>query len=116
MPSVARADDDEASASPANNEAAIALNKVLQVLQQDPSSASDACVDALKELHKTQDIVATDEARSKDQDLAVARDVLESDYEDATQICGADARTLCRTSSGKLPKLPPACAAIHAQP
>ncbi|WP_367160845.1 hypothetical protein ABUE34_06515 [Kozakia baliensis] len=92
------------------------LNKVLGVLQVQPDSASDACVEALKELHKTQKIVSDGESAGKNQDLDVARDVLESNYEDASQICGTDARTLCRTKINESPKLPALCTTLHAHP
>lgn len=97
------------------NDPATVLNRVLAVLQVQPDSVGDACLEALKELHKTQKIVSDDEADSNNQDAAVARDVLESNYEDANEVCGADARTMCRTKQGEMPSLPPLCAAMSAR-
>ncbi|GAJ28242.1 hypothetical protein [Acidomonas methanolica] len=97
------------------NAPARVLKRVLAVLQVDPAAASDACVSALEELHKTQGIVTNDESDSSNsakQELAVARDVLESDYDDTTEICGADARTLCRTKGNTLPKAAAPCQAL----
>ncbi|NVN39967.1 hypothetical protein, partial [Ameyamaea chiangmaiensis] len=89
------------------------LQRYLAVLQTSPDEASPACIDALKEMHKTQDQVTAEEGRTKDQDLEVARDVLASDTEDATQICGADAHRLC--DGGKQsPALVAACQALRA--
>ncbi|CAI9119987.1 hypothetical protein [Brytella acorum] len=104
LPLAAHAEDDTASRAPP-----AVLNRYLQVLQTDPDSASDACVAQLKELHKTQDIVATAEAGGKEEQTAVAKDVLESDYDDANEVCGTDARTLCRTKGNTLAKLPALC-------
>ncbi|WP_035447710.1 hypothetical protein [Asaia prunellae] len=98
------------------NDPASVLNRILAVLQTDPDSASDACVEALKELHKTQKIVANQDTDSSNQDAAVARDVLESDFEETIEVCGTDARRLCRTKSEADPKLPPLCTAIRPRP
>lgn len=98
------------------NDPASVLNRTLEVLQVEPDSASDACVEALKELHKTQKIVADQDTDSSNQDAAVARDVLESDFEEAIAICGTDARSLCRTKSDSLPKLSTLCPAALDRP
>lgn len=94
-----------------------ALNKILAVLQLDPNAASDSCVDALNELHKTEKVVASDQGdhsnRAK-QELPVARDVLESNFDDAAEICGADARTLCRSKGPTLPNGAATCDALRA--
>lgn len=75
------------------------LQKELSVLQTMPEQASDACITSLKELHETQGKLDAERERSHDQDLAVAQDVLESDYENAIEMCGPDARRLCGTSN-----------------
>ncbi len=99
------------------NDPASVLNRILGVLQTDPDSASDTCVEALKELHKTQKIVANqDTDSSNNQDAAVARDVLESDFEETIEVCGADARRMCRTKGDSDPKLPALCAAAQSRP
>ncbi|GAB6855651.1 hypothetical protein [Asaia astilbis] len=105
----------QAAPHPKNDPASI-LNRILAVLQTDPDSASDACVEALKELHKTQKIVADQDTDSTNSDAAVARDVLESDFEETIEVCGTDARRLCRTKSETQPKLPGLCAAIRPRP
>ncbi|GBQ90352.1 hypothetical protein [Asaia krungthepensis] len=105
----------QAAPHPKNDPASV-LNRILAVLQTDPDSASDSCVEALKELHKTQKIVADQDTDSTNQDAAVARDVLESDFEETIEVCGADARTMCRTRAETNPKLPPLCAAIRPRP
>lgn len=105
----------QAAPHPKNDPASI-LNRILAVLQTDPDSASDSCVEALKELHKTQKIVADQDTDSNNQDAAVARDVLESDFEETIEVCGTDARTMCRTKAESDPKLPPLCAAIRPRP
>ncbi|GBQ97404.1 hypothetical protein AA23498_2886 [Acetobacter nitrogenifigens DSM 23921 = NBRC 105050] len=71
------------------------LQKEVAVLQSDPDEASQACLDALKELHETQDKLSAEQERSHDQDIAVAQDVLESDFENAIEMCGPDARRMC---------------------
>ncbi|NIE80391.1 MULTISPECIES: hypothetical protein [Asaia] len=105
----------QAAPKPKNDPASV-LNRILAVLQTDPDSASDSCVEALKELHKTQKIVANQDSDSNNQDAAVARDVLESDFEETIEVCGTDARTLCRTKGEADPKLPAMCAAIRPRP
>ena len=103
LPLAAHAEDAASRSPPA------VLNRYLQILQTDPDSASDACVAQLKELHKTQDIVTAAEAGGKEEQTVIAKDVLESDYDDANEVCGTDARTLCRTKGNTLAKLPALC-------
>nr|WP_240162013.1 hypothetical protein [Gluconacetobacter azotocaptans] len=94
--------------------ASIQLQKDLAVLQGNPDAASQDCLDALKELHKTQDMVAAEEARTKDQDLEVARDVLETDFETAAQVCTPDAASLCdKSGASPTPAMAKACAALQ---
>ncbi|MCH4092605.1 hypothetical protein [Acetobacter sp.] len=71
------------------------LRKELAVLQADPEQASEACINAMKELRDTQAKISAAEERSSSADLTVAKDVLESDYENAIEMCGPDARRLC---------------------
>ncbi|MGF1275254.1 hypothetical protein [Acetobacter pasteurianus] len=89
---VARADDDP---PPRTNVPNVQLQKELAVLHFKPEAASPACIDALKELHKTQDMLKAEEARSHDQDLAIAEDVLESDFENSIEMCAPDVQRLC---------------------
>ncbi|WP_042786543.1 hypothetical protein [Acetobacter pomorum] len=87
-----RADDDPPSRTNVPN---VQLQKELAVLHFKPEAASQACIDALKELHKTQDMLKAEEERSHDQDLAIAEDVLESDFENAIEMCAPDVQRLC---------------------
>jgi len=89
------------------------LARDLAVLQVKPDAASQACVSALRDLHKTQDQITYEEKRTKDQDLPVARDVLDSNFEDATQYCGTDARRLCRTEGDNDPKFAASCGELR---
>ncbi|MFT8777601.1 MAG: hypothetical protein ABF893_13255 [Gluconacetobacter liquefaciens] len=106
-PAFAQADDDEAAAPPT----AMQLQKVVAVLQSDPNSTSQSCVDALTELHKTQDTLEAEQKRTNDPDMAVARDVLETDFETAVESCTADATALCE-KHGDAPKVARACTAL----
>jgi len=109
LATTAHAQDEQDETTAATAGISAVLGKQLAILQQKPDAASEACVNALKELHTTQDQIAKEEQHSKDQDLGVARDVLESDFENATQYCGADARTLCRTDTTHAAKMEAAC-------
>ncbi|MBB2202677.1 hypothetical protein [Gluconacetobacter tumulisoli] len=93
---------------------AVLLQREVGVLQTDPNATSPSCLDALKELHKTQDLVAAEESRTKDQDLEVARDVLETDFETAGQACAPDAESLCdKAGTSPSPALAKACAVLR---
>lgn len=96
-------DDEAAPASPA-----VALQKIVAVLQTNPNATSQPCVDALTELHKTQSTLEAEQNRTNDPDVDVARDVLEMDFETAVQTCRADATALCG-KGGNDPKLAKAC-------
>lgn len=89
--------EEELSAGHADAVPNAQLQKELGVLQTTPDQASEACINSLKELHETQGKLEAEQERTKDQDLAVAQDVLESDYENAIEMCGPDARRLCET-------------------
>ncbi|MDG6094710.1 hypothetical protein LOC54_06245 [Acetobacter sp. AN02] len=78
------------------------LQKEMTVLRFNPDETSDSCIHALKEMHETQEKLEKLEDRTNDPDLAVARDVLESDYEAALEMCGPDARRMCEASPGKM--------------
>lgn len=102
------AQDDEEAAAPST---AMQLQKVVAVLQSDPNSTSQACVDALTELHKTQDTLEAEQKRTNDPDVAVAQDVLETDFETAIQSCTTDANALCE-KHGNDSKVARACTAL----
>ena len=111
-PVAARADDGEAKTNdddPTINQQGFAINKILRVLQTNPDAAGDSCINALKEMHTSQDQLAQQEAKNNNQDLGVARDVVASDMEDVATMCGADARRLCRSPDGEKGKLAQAC-------
>lgn len=111
----ALADDDEPLSAGPGNVANAQLQKELAVLQSNPDEASEACVSALKELHKTQAQVDAEQQRTHDQDLAVAQDVLESDFENAIEMCGPDARRMCGTQNPSA-KLAHACETLGSIP
>ncbi|MFT8522117.1 hypothetical protein [Gluconobacter oxydans] len=117
-PVAARADDGEAKTNdddPTINQQGFAINKILRVLQTNPDAASDSCINALKEMHQAQTALSKEEGIDPEhnQDIGVARDVLSSEMEDVTNMCGADARTYCRTATSHPdPKLTAACNAL----
>ncbi|ACI50911.1 conserved hypothetical protein [Gluconacetobacter diazotrophicus PA1 5] len=96
--------------APAHGPAA-QVQRQVAVLQSNPNGVSRDCLDALAEVHKTQDTISAEEDRSKDPDLDVARDVLETDLETAVQSCRADTTSIC-DKAGADPKLAKACAAL----
>ncbi len=109
---IARADDETAPRSNVNN---IQLQKELAVLHFKPDAAGPACIDALKELHKTQDLLQKDEENTHNQDLTVAEDVLESDFENSIEACAADVEKMCE-SHNPSPELRTACEKIDSLP
>ncbi|GBR71167.1 hypothetical protein AA103587_2263 [Gluconobacter kanchanaburiensis NBRC 103587] len=114
-PVAARADDGDAKTNdddPTINQQGFAINKILRVLQTNPDAAGDSCINALKEMHQAQTALGKEEGIDPEhnQDIGVARDVLSSEMEDVTNMCGADARTYCRKSASHAdPKLSAAC-------
>lgn len=72
---------------------------ILDILKAKPDAASDACIAALKELHATQKAIGSGQYDDNPSDYAIAHDVLQSDFENSIQICGADARRVCRASA-----------------
>nr|WP_246379577.1 hypothetical protein [Gluconacetobacter johannae] len=114
LPAAAMAQDDGGDGQSGSRAASVQLQKDVAVLQANPDAASSACLDALKELHKTQDMVAAEESRTKDPDLEVARDVLETDFESAAQACAPDAAALCdKGGTSPAPAMAKACAALQ---
>lgn len=107
--SPAIAQDDEEAVAPSST--TVELQKLVAVLQSDPNATSQPCVDALTELHKTQDTLEAEQKRTNDPDVGVARDVLETDFETAVQSCSPDATALCE-KNGNDPKLARACMAL----
>lgn len=91
------------------------LQKELAVLQFKPDAAGEACVDSLKELHKTQALLEEEEKHSNDQDIAVAQDVLESDFENSIEACAPDVRKLCETQNPDV-KLVQTCEKLDSLP
>ncbi len=117
-PVMARADDGDAKTNdddPTINQQGFAINKILRVLQTNPDAAGNSCINALKEMHKAQTALGKEEGIDPEhnQDIGVARDVLSSEMEDVTNMCGADARTYCRSAATHPdPKLTAACNAL----
>lgn len=101
----AKTNDDD----PSINALGINVNMVLKVLQVHPDSASDSCINALKEMHAAQDQLTKEEGHENNQDVEVARDVTSSTMEDVITICGTDARRLCQESAAQNPNLAKAC-------
>ena len=95
LASSARADDQAASGDVAREQ----LARVIAVLRLKPEAAGQSCLDALHEAHQTEDQLKKLETKAKDPDLALAQDVLETDYENAQEVCGADARRTCAAGS-----------------
>nr|WP_298795711.1 hypothetical protein [uncultured Acetobacter sp.] len=96
-PLYAHADDDDDELHHRSTVPNAQLQKELAVLQYKPEAASPACIESLKELHKTQAQLEEEQTRSQDQDLAIAQDVLESDFENSIELCSPDVRQLCET-------------------
>ena len=71
------------------------LARVIAVLRLQPNAAGQSCLDALHEVHQTEDQVKILQNKSSRPDLGLAQDVLETDYENAKEICGADASRVC---------------------
>ena len=90
----AQADDQGRSGDLAREQ----LARVIAVLRLKPETAGQSCLDALHEAHQTEDQLKKLENKAKDPDLALAQDVLETDYENAQEVCGADARRTCEAS------------------
>ena len=90
----AQADDQARSGDLAREQ----LARVIAVLRLKPEAAGQSCLDALHEAHQTENQLKKLESKAKDPDFALAQDVLETDYENAQEVCGADARRTCAAS------------------
>ncbi|MGI4747382.1 MAG: hypothetical protein ACRYGI_08450 [Janthinobacterium lividum] len=89
----------------------VQLDKVLSVLRIQTDAASKACLAAMANVHDTEQQVRnhTNDTGAHP-DLDIAKDVLESDYQNGAQLCGADAARVCRdTTTGALAH---ACSAL----
>lgn len=113
LPPAAQADED--GVAPRDTEANILLHKELTVLHFKPEASSSACIDALKDLHTTQDVLKKEQDDNRTRDLSVAEDVLDSDVENASERCAPDARALCMAPNPS-PALVHACEAIDSLP
>ncbi|GAN67667.1 hypothetical protein [Acetobacter orleanensis] len=96
-PFYAHAEEGDNSSSVRSTVPNAQLQKELAILQFKPEAASPACIDSLKELHKTQAQLQEEQTRTEDQDLAIAQDVLESDFENSIELCSPDVRQLCES-------------------
>ena len=82
------------------------LDRALAVLRLKTTAASRNCLDAMTELHKTEEqVAALSKNGSGTEDkpnpsLDIARDVLGSDYDTATASCRPDAVRACRAPAG----------------
>ncbi len=88
------------------------LARVIAVLRLQPAAAGQSCLDALHEAHQTEDQLKVLQTKKNNPDLALAQDVLETDYENAQEICGADANRVC-AGSERAAGLDASCAALH---
>ncbi len=88
------------------------LARVIAVLRLQPSTAGQSCLDALHEVHQTEDQVKVLQNKTNNPDLALAQDVLETDYENAKEICGADAGRVC-AGPGQVSGVAATCRALH---
>ena len=108
LASVACADEPNTSGSLPREQ----LERVINVLKLQPTAAGASCLKALTDLHTTEGQVKVLRTRAKDPDLGLALDILESDYENAHEVCGADARRVCAASQQTL-DLPSVCAKMN---
>ena len=115
LPTISWADDDDQQPTPRDNSVNILLRKELAVLRLSSKTTSTPCVNALKKLHTTQNLLKENEDDYQNPDLAVVEDVLESDFEVASERCAVDVRAICQDhkSSKEILK---ACAKIDTLP
>ena len=99
-------------AAPSSDLGRAQLSRVLAVLQLKPDAAGQSCLDALREVHHTADQLKILQGQAKHPDLGLAQDVLETDYENGNEICGADASRVCGAANPG-DRLAAACAALH---
>ena len=88
------------------------LAKVIAVLRIQPAAAGQSCLDALHEVHQTEDQVKILQNKANNPDLALAQDVLETDYENAKEICGADADRIC-VAKDRVKEMDASCTVLH---
>ncbi|QDH14993.1 hypothetical protein E3E11_02940 [Oecophyllibacter saccharovorans] len=91
------------------------INRVLVILRQDHSYASQRCLTGLAEMHKAEHELDRIHNRN-DPDLALVHDVLGSTMEEALRACGTDATALCARSANANPNLAAACQHLPAVP
>ena len=91
------------------------LDRVLAVLRVRQAAASRACLNAMSQVHATEQQVKDHENDTGSHpDLDIAHDVLDSDFQNSAVICGADADRVCReTHEANLTK---PCAVLHRDP
>ncbi len=96
----------QASAQDAEGNAHQNLDHALAVLRLRMTAASKKCLNAMAEVHQTEDqVVALSKNGSGTEDkpnpsLDIARDVLGSDYDTATAACMPDAVRVCQAPAG----------------
>ncbi|MBO6084874.1 MAG: hypothetical protein J6P00_06425 [Acetobacter sp.] len=107
--------DDDDQPTQRDNSVNILLRKELAVLRLTSKTISDPCVKALKKLHTTQNLLKEHEGDDQNPDIAVVEDVLESDFETASERCAVDVRDICQNhksskdilkACGKIDNLP----------
>ena len=96
----------------ANDAAGVQLTRVIAVLRLQPDAAGPSCLDALREVHKTEDQVKLLQGPSHSQELPLAQDVLDTEYENGYEICGADANRVC-TAPRLAVQIGAACGALR---
>ena len=107
LSTAAYADD----AVPSGDVAREQLARIIAVLRLQPAAAGQSCLDTLHEVHQTEDQVKALQNKANNPDFALAQDVMETDYENAKEICGADASRVC-AGSGVASGLKAACGAL----
>ena len=91
------------------------LDRVLAVLRIQQAAASKACLDAMSQVHATEQQVKDHENDTGSHpDLDIAHDVLDSDFQNSALICGADAERICREAHDA--SLAKPCGALHHDP
>ena len=91
------------------------LDRVLAVLRVQQAAASRACLDAMSQVHATEQQVKDHENDTGSHpDLDIAHDVLDSDFQNSAVICGADAERICRERHDAILTKP--CGALHHDP
>lgn len=87
------------------------IQQILSILRERPDEASTSCLEALKEMHGTEDALQVATSRGKSSDIELANDVLETDYQNVMQVCGVDATRVCNVPQGG--KLGQACSSLR---